>query len=85
MEPENNQSEQTSRSLLTYGLIGGMLGAAMIWLCIYIGASAPAQLQPIHIIIIILFTLLCGFATIVGRKNNLGKVIATLFEAIPFF
>jgi hypothetical protein len=85
MESENNKSEQTSRSLLTYGLIGGTLGAVAIFICIYIVAAPPTQLHATHIFIIISFTLLCGLATIAGRKNNLGKVISTLLEMIPFF
>jgi ABC-type antimicrobial peptide transport system permease subunit len=85
MESENSKSEQTSRSLLIYGLIGGILGAVTIFICIYIVAAPPIQLHPTHIFIIIFFTLLCGLATIAGRKNNLGKVISTLLEIIPFF
>jgi hypothetical protein len=85
MESENNQSEPTTRSLLTYGLIGGTLGAVAIFVCIYIVAAPPTKLHPTHIFIIFLFTLLCGLATIAGRKNNLGKVISALLEMIPFF
>jgi ABC-type antimicrobial peptide transport system permease subunit len=83
MESENNETyQQSAKPLLIYGLIGGTLGTFVILLCIYIVSPSPIQLQPTHIFIIIFFTLLCGLATIAGGKNNLGKVISTLLDAL---
>ncbi len=88
LDDNNEERHQIDIPLVVYGLIGAILGAAAIVICIFAFfrlSNLPLELHFIHYFVVICFSLLCGVSATINGKNHLGKVIATLFDGLIVF